>query len=446
VSAWERGKVVVIARGCFVADDLSPFLDVDLPRLLGSITSTISPPHSPTLSPPGLTYKTSNSRTSSGMDYEQTTPPEGLAGLGGFSGPSRPMSVYTRMISKSGRETLFELRGHASFGDDDIPDTPMSPEGNGGFDGGGVMGVGPSSSRSLSFSKRRASQLNLDGDKPCKAFWVMGRKWTGGGDGGAKMLDSFLELKMENERLRQELRELRERPRDARTSFCESETQIPQEILVLTSLTIALSASTRTAQTLPSTYKPSPYGVSSNYPSGSHAAQQSYQTTIDSDEEDNYSNDSQPDTGAHAGPSSSANRKSLPGGGDDKAFLDGEPPGKKPKKVKPGKNPEYLCRNCGRNDSPEWRKGPLGAKTLCNVSWGTVARIAKLPPLMTACSFFPGLWTSMGEEERCPYSSKEEGEGRGPQSQTFWFEHSVERPQDADVKGKKERDRTSQFS
>lgn len=60
---------------------------------------------------------------------------------------------------------------------------------------------------------------------------------------------------------------------------------------------------------------------------------------------------------------------------------------KKPKKPKNGKQPEYLCRNCGRNDSPEWRKvgcvgaggcvalpteiapipqGPLGAKTLCN--------------------------------------------------------------------------------
>ena len=29
---------------------------------------------------------------------------------------------------------------------------------------------------------------------------------------------------------------------------------------------------------------------------------------------------------------------------------------KKAKKPKMSKNPEYLCRNCGRNDSPEWRK------------------------------------------------------------------------------------------
>lgn len=26
----------------------------------------------------------------------------------------------------------------------------------------------------------------------------------------------------------------------------------------------------------------------------------------------------------------------------------------------------YLCHDCGRTDSPEWRKGPAGPKTLCN--------------------------------------------------------------------------------
>lgn len=28
----------------------------------------------------------------------------------------------------------------------------------------------------------------------------------------------------------------------------------------------------------------------------------------------------------------------------------------------------HVCVTCGRTDSPEWRKGPLGPKTLCNVS------------------------------------------------------------------------------
>jgi hypothetical protein len=31
-----------------------------------------------------------------------------------------------------------------------------------------------------------------------------------------------------------------------------------------------------------------------------------------------------------------------------------------------GAAPQYVCVTCGRTDSPEWRKGPLGAKTLCN--------------------------------------------------------------------------------
>lgn len=41
------------------------------------------------------------------------------------------------------------------------------------------------------------------------------------------------------------------------------------------------------------------------------------------------------------------------------AFLD-----KRPKKVKSAD--EYVCTDCGTLDSPEWRKGPNGPKTLCN--------------------------------------------------------------------------------
>lgn len=41
------------------------------------------------------------------------------------------------------------------------------------------------------------------------------------------------------------------------------------------------------------------------------------------------------------------------------AYLD-----KKPKKVKSAD--EYVCTDCGTLDSPEWRRGPSGPKTLCN--------------------------------------------------------------------------------
>jgi len=43
---------------------------------------------------------------------------------------------------------------------------------------------------------------------------------------------------------------------------------------------------------------------------------------------------------------------------------DAEPRRKKPKKSFGGD--QYICNTCGRTDSPEWRKGPHGPKTLCN--------------------------------------------------------------------------------
>jgi hypothetical protein len=39
--------------------------------------------------------------------------------------------------------------------------------------------------------------------------------------------------------------------------------------------------------------------------------------------------------------------------------------GKKKKKVRHPPD-QFVCRTCGRTDSPEWRKGPDGPKTLCN--------------------------------------------------------------------------------
>jgi len=43
---------------------------------------------------------------------------------------------------------------------------------------------------------------------------------------------------------------------------------------------------------------------------------------------------------------------------------DAEPRRKKLKKSFGGE--QYICNTCGRTDSPEWRKGPRGPKTLCN--------------------------------------------------------------------------------
>uniref|UniRef100_A0A0W0G3V0 White collar photoreceptors-like protein n=1 Tax=Moniliophthora roreri TaxID=221103 RepID=A0A0W0G3V0_MONRR len=62
--------------------------------------------------------------------------------------------------------------------------------------------------------------------------------------------------------------------------------------------------------------------------------------------------------------SSSADVGSSGGaGGDDQQPEDG---GKKKKLKKSHTAEHYVCVTCGRTDSPEWRKGPLGPKTLCN--------------------------------------------------------------------------------
>jgi hypothetical protein len=53
----------------------------------------------------------------------------------------------------------------------------------------------------------------------------------------------------------------------------------------------------------------------------------------------------------------------------------GEDESKKSKRQK-NKNPEYLCRNCGRNDSPEWRKVcsilPMTGTSLILLCVGTI--------------------------------------------------------------------------
>ena len=87
-----------------------------------------------------------------------------------------------------------------SAGDEQGPEASSSPEENGGFDGGGVMGV------SSMGQKASGRKRGPDEEAKVKAFWIMGRKWCPRNDGGGRMLEHFLELNLENERLKQELK------------------------------------------------------------------------------------------------------------------------------------------------------------------------------------------------------------------------------------------------
>lgn len=77
----------------------------------------------------------------------------------------------------------------------------------------------------------------------------------------------------------------------------------------------------------------------------------------------------------------------------------------------------HVCVTCGRTDSPEWRKGPLGPKTLCNVIFKTLADLCRWSQQRCdGANDLVGLWAEMGETEfdsadaeGAQSSSREEG-------------------------------------
>ncbi|KIY71024.1 hypothetical protein CYLTODRAFT_419169 [Cylindrobasidium torrendii FP15055 ss-10] len=61
---------------------------------------------------------------------------------------------------------------------------------------------------------------------------------------------------------------------------------------------------------------------------------------------------------------------------------DDEDGGRKKKVKKTHTTDQHVCVTCGRTDSPEWRKGPLGPKTLCNacgLRWAKSQRKTDVP-------------------------------------------------------------------
>lgn len=118
-------------------------------------------------------------------------------------------------------------------------------------------------------------------------------------------LNAMLDLKIENERLQQRIRDLKNMLRNPASSSAHTRTNL-QSPVAQQSMTIPVEpvASARTSENL--------YG--------------------------------------------------SPTATDEDSAEDGS----KKKKQKKSSTEQYVCVTCGRTDSPEWRKGPLGPKTLCN--------------------------------------------------------------------------------
>ncbi|KAL7424878.1 white collar 2 type of transcription factor [Cryptotrichosporon argae] len=167
-----------------------------------------------------------------------------------------------------------------------------------------------------------------------RAVWVMGRNVDGVVEGDAMSLEAFLELKLENERLREELKELQ-------LDFDDEDFG-------------------RMLQK-----------AANDFPGAAYPA---------SDSEDESTSSARSTASSSPLPAKPRKKKDGRGGGGGggAGALDGRGGGdargeKKRKRGSvavpaPGAAGEgmHVCVTCGRTDSPEWRKGPLGPKTLCN--------------------------------------------------------------------------------
>ncbi|XP_006458018.1 putative PHRB protein [Agaricus bisporus var. bisporus H97] len=174
-----------------------------------------------------------------------------------------------------------------------------------------------SSTSDILFEIKGYPHFVSDQDPECKCFFAMAKPYP---SRNTAMLNTFLELQMENERLQQCLAALK--------------LQVDSRI-------------TASGHTLPSvnsmyaTSLPSGGQYSSSLDGALNTATATYDNNL---LKGNYNGDS----------SQTQNPEDL------------EDSSRRKKLKKTHILDQHVCRKCGRTDSPEWRKGPDGPKTLCN--------------------------------------------------------------------------------
>ncbi|KGB78050.1 white collar 2 protein [Cryptococcus deuterogattii 99/473] len=147
-----------------------------------------------------------------------------------------------------------------------------------------------------------------EGDDKHKAIWIMARQVGEAMNEDQKSLEAFMDVKLENERLLAELQELEEE------------------------LGVRVEDSTNNNQ---SASTPSSRSSTDTPPGG-----------------DKNKNKVGRPAKTNTKPSTSGHKRQKSSTGGPIGGSEGET--------------MYVCVTCGRTDSPEWRKGPLGPKTLCN--------------------------------------------------------------------------------
>ncbi|KAH9997483.1 hypothetical protein BJV77DRAFT_1065110 [Russula vinacea] len=157
------------------------------------------------------------------------------------------------------------------------------------------------------------------GESACKCFFVVAKPYP---SRNAAMLNTLLELKVENERLQQHISTLRAHSQQLSTTHAAQHMGSYTGDDLSAQLTTNLGLPARS--TIGADSSRQHYSIPHGYESGGGFP------AISAIEDDG----------------------------------DAEPRRKKLKKSSGGE--QYICNTCGRTDSPEWRKGPRGPKTLCN--------------------------------------------------------------------------------
>ncbi|KAH7929684.1 hypothetical protein BV22DRAFT_117494 [Leucogyrophana mollusca] len=185
----------------------------------------------------------------------------------------------------------------------------------------------------------------IDGESDCRCFFAVAKPYP---SRNTAMLNTFLELKMENERLQQRLAELRVR------------VPLPGSSTGLGMPMYGGNPGPSSSQSLSSgALRPVGDMTTPAYYS-SHQNKTSYEDPMSNSMRNNFDSLSALAYGSLYAPT--AQSTSQTNTEDDMS----EESAKRKKMRKMHAAEQYVCVTCGRTDSPEWRKGPQGPKTLCN--------------------------------------------------------------------------------
>lgn len=213
----------------------------------------------------------------------------------------------------------------------------------------------------------------------CRGFFMMSRPYP---TKNAALLDSFLEHKIENERLMKRIAELK---REEREEMDLSERHWQQKSEAMSSVPPSDAAGRPESESAAAAYNAMPppakpvisntaltrqnldEALAASKPDSINDKMARYEGANHLDSIEMFTGLRYRDGERSQGISTGEHSPMLirgDAGIQISLDRDGRTPSDKKKKIKIAD--EYVCTDCGTLDSPEWRKGPNGPKTLCN--------------------------------------------------------------------------------